>query len=413
MDRIELFLSGIFFYFIIICFSIPVSAQEKLEKQFPKIQTVDDPELEKLKNGVKFKVAKVEQTKDKILMEKGKEALTKKFGEGILASSHSKKHLADMSRVPYTPAYEELGFSRYRVNAFISAVSFAYDQHRPLRISPDMFWLVILQGLNLHLRQNPEKYRKHTVRHSGRMKIEITVNEELLSDPNSMSEWEKILPKFFKKTEKYVSSKMISFGKKRFTTTGRLESIAFQTAVLDTVQDYFEFEADGICGIPYIVLEGSPADWQDLHETVKELDQFGLSWWTEILRPIILKIKESSEGSPDLKFWDDFSKLRNFYAASYMNGWVINFFPYLAPQAVSKGEKRMYRNPYLKKQDSNEGPMLSDFPGGISYIPFHYKPRKGSMKKMFFYSGFLGVSENKDGVVSTEIGWAIRERQLH
>lgn len=403
-----------FFPLIILLFSQPFYAQDspnRKKNEFPKIETVNDPELEKLKNGVKFKIAKVEQSREKIPTEKGKEALRKKFGDGILASSHSKRNLADLSRIPYTGAYEELGFSRYRVNGFLSAVSFAYDEHRPLRISPDMFWLIILQGLNLHLRQSPEKYREHLVRHQGRKKITIIVDDKLLADPNNVYEWEKMLPEFFKKTEKYVSAKMISLGKKRFSTSGRLETAAFQTAMLDTVQDYFEYEADGICGIPYIVLEGTPEDWKDLYETLSELDQFGLSWWTKIIRPAILKIIESSEGNPDLKFWDDFSKLRSFYAANYLNGWVINLFPYMAPQGINKGEKKLYRNPYLGKQNSDLGPHLSDFPGGISYIPFTYKPQHGKMKKMFFYSGFLGVTEDKDGIIKPEIGWAIRERQ--
>ena len=46
------------------------------------------------------------------------------------------------------------------VHPFVGAVHQAYADHRPLVLSPDMFWLLVTQGLALHINNHPDDYRE-------------------------------------------------------------------------------------------------------------------------------------------------------------------------------------------------------------------------------------------------------------
>src|SRR6476619_3914205 len=46
-----------------------------------------------------------------------------------------------------------------RIHAFVAAVHAAFNDHRPLILSPDHFWLLISQGFAIHVRENAETLR--------------------------------------------------------------------------------------------------------------------------------------------------------------------------------------------------------------------------------------------------------------
>lgn len=41
--------------------------------------------------------------------------------------------------------------SPHVMNALVGAIDLAFNQHRPLVLSPDMFWLTLLQGIGHHI----------------------------------------------------------------------------------------------------------------------------------------------------------------------------------------------------------------------------------------------------------------------
>ena len=46
-----------------------------------------------------------------------------------------------------------------------AAVHIAFSQHRPLSLSPDDIWLVIVQGFSHHVAENAQMLRNRLVRH--------------------------------------------------------------------------------------------------------------------------------------------------------------------------------------------------------------------------------------------------------
>lgn len=74
-------------------------------------------------------------------------------------------------------------------NSFFNGMYYAYAEHRPFVLSPDMIWLLISQGFSRHVNINKENLRKHLVDFSGTQSL-IVSSDKKLTDP-SLS-WEKL-----------------------------------------------------------------------------------------------------------------------------------------------------------------------------------------------------------------------------
>src|SRR5437588_13098280 len=55
----------------------------------------------------------------------------------------------------------------------LAAAHFAFSQHRPLVLSPDMIWVAVVQGLARHVRNHAERLRGRLVAHRGRLELRV------------------------------------------------------------------------------------------------------------------------------------------------------------------------------------------------------------------------------------------------
>lgn len=71
-----------------------------------------------------------------------------------------------------------------------------------------------------------------------------------------------------------------------------------------TTKKYFEYRAYCICcGIPYVTLEGTVADWQNILHRLKKLKLYKLDKWYAMLRPILEEFVAAKNNKPDIDFW--------------------------------------------------------------------------------------------------------------
>jgi hypothetical protein len=190
------------------------------------------------------------------------------------------------------------------------------------------------------------------------------------------------------------------------------------------VQSFFSYEFDTLCGIPQVVLEGAPADWEVLAERTRGIGQFGLGWWTEVLGPILDEFTAASRGQVNVRFWQSIYKLHSWSGGPYTNGWITAFFPYLKDGQTGRAS---HENGWLAQGGEElqallfpeamsdpdrfgRGPKTDAFPGGLSRAPFlwNYHWRR---IKMEFLGGFVGVRQEADTLrLRPEIGWAVRKQ---
>ena len=68
-------------------------------------------------------------------------------------------------------------------NYFVATLHRAFINHLPITLRPDDIWLVILQGLAMHIRENADKLRSLILKNPGK-KLKQTPHPDFDSNPN-------------------------------------------------------------------------------------------------------------------------------------------------------------------------------------------------------------------------------------
>ena len=171
----------------------------------------------------------------------------------------------------------------------VAAIHGAFNDHRPLVLSPDVIWMLVAQGFAHHVNANAEELRPLLVRHQGKLKIHVRRDAFVKGWP--WNRWPEVFDEFAVKIREHIGQATYDLVVPTFSTTGAVERAAAQVVLLDAMQSYFEFGFSTLCGIPRIMLTGTATDWQRVAERAADLGRFGLQWWTEALSPILRAIR--------------------------------------------------------------------------------------------------------------------------
>jgi hypothetical protein len=283
-----------------------------------------------------------------------------------------------------------------------AAVHLAFNDHRPLILSPDMIWLAIVQGVAIHVNNNSLALREHFVRHEG--KLEIVVRRDDFVRGLPQNPWPEVFAEFSERIKIHIGTKHAIFVES-FSTTGPIEKAAFEISLMDAMQKYFNFLVISRCGIPEITLEGRESDWQKISDSLQEIEKLGLDTWVKYLKPILAQFIRACRGDVDGDFWRSIYKTNDQSGGPYVNGWLTHLIPY----SRGSGTKEFLENPWMS--GSNEWPggiSTSSLPSGISKAPFQWNYHE----TIFDYEllgGFLGVDQDSSTLaLRPKIGWAVR-----
>ena len=316
------------------------------------------------------------------------------------------------------------------VHPFVNAVHHAYQSHRPLVVSPDMFWLLITQGLARHINNNPEELRKKFVNFSGKQCIEVRFDGFIKGAIENS--WEEVFAEFSRQIRQRIGDGNYSTIVAEFSTTGRVEKAAFEIVLMDCVKNYFDFALRSLCGIPEVVIEGEPDDWIRLRDKTMTLgEKFNLNWWTDKVVPILDQIAENASGKENPELWENIYKDVSLGSGTpLISGWIAKFFPYLGreglgsrnpmlddsiepkkeqPQVYGGGPRRTPYNRTAYDEQAKSGISVDSLPGSLSKAPFVWQHRD-QIYQMEFLAGFTGFTQNVETFeIRPKIGWAVRE----
>jgi len=290
---------------------------------------------------------------------------------------------------------------------FVASLHYAYAKHYPVVISPDMIWLLIAQAFATHVNENSEKMREYFVDFKGRKVIEVFRDNFIKGSNNN--DWTEVFAEFSEKIAENTGPKLVELVTAKFSKTGVSETAAFQVTLMDALKTYFIYVVYTCCGIPEIILEGTPDDWKNLSKRAEALAQYDLDWWIEDLKPILKEFVTASEGNADPTFWESIYKRKSFGSgSSQISGWILEFFPY-----IRQGDKFVLRKtPNWRSDKYKISPVTSDnIPSGLSIAEFiwdyHLVPFK-----MEFAAGFVALHQDTHSLaLRTEINWAIIDQQ--
>lgn len=285
----------------------------------------------------------------------------------------------------------------------VAAVHHSFAQHRPLVLSPDMFWLLIAQGLAQHVNANADELRPKFVGHQGKDGIEVRRDDFVKNSPENP--WSEVFPEFSNAIKALLGERNHSNIVATFSTTGALEKAALEVVLMDVVQSYFEYEVKTICGIPEVILEGQLSDWQELGHRADRIGRdYDLKWWTNRIVPILARIAENTAGRDDPEIWRDIYRLRDGSGGPFITGWLSDFFPYIE----HLGLRKFVRNPF--EEDDFWGPTVENLPSGLCKVPFRWNYSLQHFD-MEFIAGFTSFTQDSNSLaLRPKIGWAVRER---
>jgi hypothetical protein len=312
-------------------------------------------------------------------------------------------------------------------NGLISTIHAAYDQHRPLVLSPDVIWLAICQGFSIHINEHFEKYKGDLFTNAKPKEIFVR-NDSLEAKTENQKNlaWKILMNQFSDSVKVFCKNDLHALMIPKFSTTGSAEKTAYEITLLEAAKKAFFYSEGSGCGIPYIRLKGTSADWQKIYTDIENFRKFGLEDWVDNLKPILKEFVKASEGKISKEFWQKIYKVSIAYNRYHMSGWIIKFFPYVKeyydlelkatdPEGTPNGSYRYIKNKFIRGDEYCLSTLSTEnIPGGLAHIDTKWSiswNEPGDIKSMECYAGFFGIKQNKKNLeLEPFITWAVCEK---
>lgn len=291
-------------------------------------------------------------------------------------------------------------------NGFLSTVKFAYNDHRPLELSPDDIWLVLCQSFGDHVTANKDSLENLLLK-EDHPEI-ITIRNDKLTHSDD-AEWSNVMTSLSDEIDAMSKDEFRNLVVQEYSTTTKTISTVYRATHMDITSHYVKYNVVTMCGFPSITLLGTPDDWKKIYEKVDGFSEFGLAHWVEELKPVLHEFVVASEGNPNIDFWKSFYKTVTVYDTDVISGWILKFYPYI--RKTRNGEDSYSPNPYL--EGSNY--LLSEIgdeslPKGRKETEFQWTCLKDSVftESLMLFSGFYGILQDEEtGAVRPNIAWII------
>jgi len=331
-------------------------------------------------------------------------------------------------------------------HGFLAAAVDAFANHYPLALSPDHFWILVLQGLAEHMQLHAEALRARVVPFEGKKVIEIRRDGFSRHGPN---DWAGTIPDFITGLIQHTQPGVIHALMPTFSTTTPIMEVAASITVMDICQHFFEYRMQTLCGFPTIRLLGTHADWIALQQRAQAiiaqlcLPEFAAEWGTAV-DSVLSRCSDAwlHPTTPDEGFWGSMIKqgsTKGSGACTYFNGWVNVFFPILPKisrearpnpscvpfttilpiyvRDVRTGSIQEHAQTYILKESEElylkplrNGPNVLDFPLGLAVAPVTWQYFTENIS-LLYKSGFVGVTQDPiTKELQPEVGWLITEK---
>ena len=327
-------------------------------------------------------------------------------------------------------------------NMFAKCVNDAFFGHYGLRLSPDVVWQTILQGVANHVNANPEALRDKFVAFKDKMVLVVSRPNFVKSSP--LNDWPGVFPDFVSQIEANTHKGVVQLLQADFSTTCATSRIVSQIALMDTVKAYFEYTMVAGCGFPKIELTGCVADWEHIRAKAEKLREFDMDFWLDVLLPVLDEFVMAARKEPNLAFWRSLvtSSGASGMPGDPVTGWLQAFFPYLnasgfqgSPQRDTKLKRNTTLANYQESMKTNTNLSNKKFPdnkvrgGGVNYegmnrgtkielfppslctAPVLYVDTNSDKSyDMMFCGGVTAIVQHEDMTLEPVIGWAVIDK---
>lgn len=306
-------------------------------------------------------------------------------------------------------------------NSLLQGFYKAYVNHCPICITPDILWMLVIQGFSRHVEMNAETLRNKFVNFQGQKELVVDGTYRINIEDITKEEWEKAFETYVEKIRDNVGGLMISLLTPCFTTSTKVIQNACQVAIMSTFKNYFKYiYLYGGCGFPYIILKGSEMDYLQLKMKIQGLFGYLIDDWVKELDKVLDKILETKRGNIDTQFWKDLLKNNESEGIwgsgetikiTKINGWLLKFYPFIKERRRT-GKRGEYGGSqvsivYTRRDLNSEIDIryLRELPDELINAPLTMvNVLTGQRDELSCMTGFIGIKQDKDYLVTPEIG---------
>lgn len=205
---------------------------------------------------------------------------------------------------------------------FVNSVLNAYNNHYNLVIRPDDIWGAIITQFSFYINKHAKEFEGKFFKRERKPDFEIILSGSLRS----------LRSKIFQDLvssqldNNLVDQKTKDWVLPGFSTTTETDSVSIGVAVMASLNKYFSNKSCLRCGIPYVTLEGTVQDWQNILVRLEKLSDYNLEDWYDLLEPVLREFVNAKDGAENRDFWQ---RIAHFQAGgsgpSYISGWVTVF----------------------------------------------------------------------------------------
>jgi hypothetical protein len=292
-------------------------------------------------------------------------------------------------------------------NGFVNTLVEAYNMHYSVSIRPDDVWMAILVQFNNYVNKNAERLRDKFVSHEGQEQLIVQDFGSLRDAP--YGEMSKRMAHLVSENIKDPSIKNWVIPK--FSTTTDIDTVSYSIIFMSVMKQYFNYEFELMCGLPFVTLLGTLEDWQDLANRARRLVEFDdddhtIAHWAEMLIPILEEFVKSRMGHPNLAFWNRICHHKSGGSGpTYLSGWIAVF-------CVFKHDGKYYgknKSIHLRRLVTSDYPFISTTEIPMGYVMVDVVVNdQGTRHNCELVAGHLSMMINDVGYLCPHTEWLIR-----
>ncbi|EGC28748.1 hypothetical protein DICPUDRAFT_159767 [Dictyostelium purpureum] len=297
-------------------------------------------------------------------------------------------------------------------NSLVNSVFTAYCQHHNLVLRPDDFWTAILIQLSLYINANSEQLRDKIVDFEGKRQLTVRGSGNLFTAP-----YEQMTLQMTREIEKNIKDPSIrEWVMKKFSTTTDTDQLVSSITLMATMKNYFDFKMHLMCNLPSVTLEGDASDYIDIKNRISRLVEFDLkeagnpmSGWLNYLNPIVDKLIETANGSPDTEWWNKIvNRVGGGSGPTYLSGWITAFCAFDAKGKYIMENKKEFKSMWGDAQTTEWSFIdTGDVIRGYVSCPVKINDN-GKEYNTEFYAGHMAYSLSDDNcTIKPNLDWSI------
>jgi len=194
---------------------------------------------------------------------------------------------------------EEDDVTFYGNHSFLNGMLKSFKMHKSITLSPDIIWLLIVEGFTYHVAANAESLRSLFVSFEGKQEL-VVERLKLTPETATKEDWTGIVNEFVEQVEKRTKDNIALVLEPKFSTTTPCSHTSGMISIMSAMKHYFDYKVVMMgCGYPSITIEGTVEDWLLIKEKTQALSKYDLEWWTSKLIPVIDQFISARKGTPD------------------------------------------------------------------------------------------------------------------